>query len=142
MSFHIFMEKSTYFPSSFDQKSFFDFRNPSLIFRLTVLGLKDIKYQPTPDWAQSRYYKSFWIIINLLEKLHFTFLNFTQLSYVLRITLFRPVFFNFRRVWAPQWNLPLILYFIMEYIDMSNHTFKFHILTIPGFTFWGLITYG
>ena len=40
--FSHYLEKSTYFPSSFDQKSFLDFISHSLIFRLTVWCLKDI----------------------------------------------------------------------------------------------------
>jgi hypothetical protein len=30
----------------------------------------------------------------------------------------------------------------MEYFDKFNHSSKFHIFTIPGFTFCGLKTYG
>ena len=48
---NVFFGKVNIFPSSFDQKPFFDFTSHSLIFRLPVLGLKDIQYQPTLDWA-------------------------------------------------------------------------------------------
>ena len=55
------LEKSTYFHSPFDQKSFLDFINHSLIFRLTVLSLKTLntnRHQTEPSLDIISHFKS------------------------------------------------------------------------------------